>query len=36
MKYGVVFPQTEFGNDVQAIKDSAQTDAIRSFKEVHG
>ena len=20
MKYGVVFPQTEFGNDVQAIK----------------
>jgi probable F420-dependent oxidoreductase len=25
MKYGVVFPQTEFGNDVQAIKDYAQT-----------
>src|SRR5882672_3039514 len=24
MKYGVVFPQTEFGNDVQAIKDYAQ------------
>ena len=25
MKHGVVFPQTEFGNDVQAIKDYAQT-----------
>jgi probable F420-dependent oxidoreductase len=25
MKYGVVFPQTEFGNDPQAIKDYAQT-----------
>ena len=25
MKYGVVFPQTEFGNDVQALKDYAQT-----------
>jgi len=25
MKLGVVFPQTEFGNDVQAIKDYAQT-----------
>ncbi len=25
MKYGVVFPQTEFGNDRQAIKDYAQT-----------
>ncbi len=25
MKYGVVFPQIEFGNDVQAIKDYAQT-----------
>ena len=25
MKYGVVFPQTEFGNDIQAIKDYAQT-----------
>ena len=25
MRYGVVFPQTEFGNDVQAIKDYAQT-----------
>ena len=25
MKYGVVFPQTEFGNDSQAIKDYAQT-----------
>src|SRR5215469_16188001 len=24
MKYGVVFPQIEFGNDVQAIKDYAQ------------
>ena len=36
MKYGVVFPQTEFGNDVQAIKDYTQTDVIRSFKEVLG
>src|SRR5438874_7437284 len=25
MRYGVVFPQTEFGNDTQAIKDYAQT-----------
>src|SRR5437867_1651413 len=25
MHYGVVFPQTEFGNDPQAIKDYAQT-----------
>ena len=25
MQYGVVFPQTEFGNDPQAIKDYAQT-----------
>ena len=25
MKFGVVFPQTEFGNDPQAIKDYAQT-----------
>src|SRR5262245_66433260 len=25
MRHGVVFPQTEFGNDVQAIKDYAQT-----------
>ena len=25
MKHGVVFPQTEFGNDVQAIEDYAQT-----------
>jgi hypothetical protein len=25
MKYGVVFPQIEFGNDIQAIKDYAQT-----------
>ena len=25
MQYGVVFPQTEFGNDMQAIKDYAQT-----------
>ena len=25
MQYGVVFPQTEFGNDIQAIKDYAQT-----------
>jgi probable F420-dependent oxidoreductase len=25
MKHGVVFPQTEFGNDVQALKDYAQT-----------
>lgn len=25
MRYGVVFPQTEFGNDVGAIKDYAQT-----------
>lgn len=25
MKYGVVFPQIEFGNDTQAIKDYAQT-----------
>jgi probable F420-dependent oxidoreductase len=25
MRYGVVFPQTEFGNDPQAIKDYAQT-----------
>ena len=25
MRYGVVFPQTEFGNDLQAIKDYAQT-----------
>src|SRR3989442_5198696 len=25
MHYGVVFPQIEFGNDVQAIKDYAQT-----------
>jgi probable F420-dependent oxidoreductase len=25
VKYGVVFPQTEFGNDIQAIKDYAQT-----------
>src|SRR6266849_1988687 len=25
MRYGVVFPQTEFGNDIQAIKDYAQT-----------
>ncbi len=25
MKYGVVFPQTEFGNDTHAIKDYAQT-----------
>src|SRR5215467_14237535 len=25
MKYGVVFPQTEFGNNAQAIKDYAQT-----------
>src|SRR6266513_3944830 len=25
MKHGVVFPQIEFGNDVQAIKDYAQT-----------
>src|SRR5947207_2050786 len=25
MQYGVVFPQIEFGNDVQAIKDYAQT-----------
>jgi hypothetical protein len=24
MKHGVVFPQTEFGNDVQAIKDYAR------------
>jgi hypothetical protein len=24
MRYGVVFPQTEFGNDVQAVKDYAQ------------
>ena len=25
MQHGVVFPQTEFGNDPQAIKDYAQT-----------
>jgi alkanesulfonate monooxygenase SsuD/methylene tetrahydromethanopterin reductase-like flavin-dependent oxidoreductase (luciferase family) len=25
MQHGVVFPQIEFGNDVQAIKDYAQT-----------
>ena len=25
MQHGVVFPQTEFGNDAQAIKDYAQT-----------
>ena len=25
MRYGVVFPQTEFGNDLQAIKDYPQT-----------
>src|SRR6266704_3404078 len=25
MQYGVVFPQIEFGNDIQAIKDYAQT-----------
>ena len=25
MQYGVVFPQIEFGNDPQAIKDDAQT-----------
>src|SRR5712692_6699750 len=25
MRYGVVFPQTELGNDIQAIKDYAQT-----------
>src|SRR5215510_6389433 len=25
MQYGVVFPQTEFGNDIQALKDYAQT-----------
>src|SRR6266852_1981324 len=25
MRYGVVFPQTKFGNDAQAIKDYAQT-----------
>src|ERR671931_1532292 len=25
MRYGVVFPQIEFGNDPQAIKDYAQT-----------
>src|SRR5262249_16092130 len=25
MQYGVVFPQTEFGNDAQALKDYAQT-----------
>jgi hypothetical protein len=25
MHYGVVFPQTEFGNDIQAIKDYAQS-----------
>src|ERR671922_358288 len=25
MQYGVVFPQTEFGNDPQAIKDYAQS-----------
>src|SRR5438046_9595011 len=25
MKHGVVFPQIEFGNDVQAIRDYAQT-----------
>jgi alkanesulfonate monooxygenase SsuD/methylene tetrahydromethanopterin reductase-like flavin-dependent oxidoreductase (luciferase family) len=25
MQYGVVFPQIEFGNDPQAIKDYAQT-----------
>jgi alkanesulfonate monooxygenase SsuD/methylene tetrahydromethanopterin reductase-like flavin-dependent oxidoreductase (luciferase family) len=25
MQHGVVFPQTEFGNDIQAIKDYAQT-----------
>src|SRR5437762_12807764 len=25
MRYGVVFPQTEFGNDTEAIKDYAQT-----------
>jgi alkanesulfonate monooxygenase SsuD/methylene tetrahydromethanopterin reductase-like flavin-dependent oxidoreductase (luciferase family) len=25
MRYGVVFPQTEFGNDPQALKDYAQT-----------
>src|SRR5438270_13596820 len=25
MHYGVVFPQTEFGNDIQVIKDYAQT-----------
>ena len=25
MKHGVVFPQTELGNDVQAIEDYAQT-----------
>jgi len=25
MKYGVAFPQTEFGNDIAAITDYAQT-----------
>jgi hypothetical protein len=45
MQYGVVFPQTEFGNDPSAIKDYAQTaealgspqahiDPIRSFREI--
>jgi hypothetical protein len=41
MKHGVVFPRTEFGNDVQALKDHAQTaeglgydNLLVSFREV--
>jgi hypothetical protein len=46
VKYGVVFPQTEFGNDPQAIavdtmragfpSPQAHIEAIRSFREVLG
>lgn len=32
MRYGVVFPQIEFGNDVQAIRDYAQTAGGLSFE----
>jgi probable F420-dependent oxidoreductase len=35
MKFGVVFPQTEFGSDPNAIKDFAQTAESLGFDHIH-
>src|SRR2546422_5408298 len=35
MQYGVVFPQIEFGNDIQAIKDYAQTAEALGYDYLH-